>query len=282
MTTITAHPAYDLTYESSFSGELGSLFSIDAHGHLDDRDAELFMADVVASEVFVEDPYDFGFEIEHLWRSVHPFVCGDGEDCEGDHDTAGTYHYTEEKREEAVAVTRFQIASPWSRPATAPDAPRARNDRRSGAFLEVGVDYWPVVCVHHPDEPAVTGIPVSRFVEGTVGVDGHIHYCTPCLREFEVREKRARTIAEAELFLEHHDNGLIARADGNHELTTDHLRGLLAGDIEAVEAADRFVTSWKAIDGGYRVGDGRDAFHLYISTVQRLIEDATASAPYTH
>lgn len=281
MTTTTARRAYDLTYESSFSGELGSLNSIDAHGHLDDRDAELFMADIVANEVFVEVPYDFGFEIEHLWRSVHPFVCEDGEDCDGDHDTAGTYHYTEEEREDAVAVTRFQIASPWSRPATAPEAPRAQTDRRTGAFLTDGVDYWPVVCIHHPDEPAMAGIPVSRFVEGTVGIDGHIYYCRPCLRDFEAREKRARTIAEAELFLEHHDEGLVARADGKHDLTTAHLRGLLASDIDAIQAANRFVTSWKAVDGGYRVGDGRDAFHLYLATVQRLIEDAKASDPHT-
>lgn len=277
MTTITAQPAYDLTYESSFSGELGSLFSVDAHGHLDDRDAELFMADVVAGEVYAEDPYDFGFEIEHLWRSVHPFVCGDGEDCEGDHDTAGTYHYTAEEREDAVAVTRFQIASPWARPAVAPDAPRENTDRRSGKLLVDGVDYWPVVCIHHPDEPAVTGIPASRFVEGTVGIDGHVHYCTPCLREFEVREKRAYTIAQAELFLEHKiDGDLIARAAPGQELTTGHVRGLLRGDIDAVEAANRFVTAWDAAGGGYVVGNGQDGHTLYLSTVKRLIEDATA------
>lgn len=268
---------FDMTYGVGFGGDIGSLMSVDAHGHLDDREAELFMAGVVASELdHEEEPRDFGFEIEHLWRTQHPFVCDDGEDCEGDHDAGWTYAYSDEQITDAVAVTRFQVASPWSRPAFGPDAPRAESHRRTHKFLVDGVDRWPLMCVHHPDEPAITGIPVSRFVEGTTGLDGHIHYCHPCLRDYEVRAKRGYTIAAAELFLEHWDDGaVIARADGNHELTSARLRGLLTGDIDAVEAANRFVTAWTAAGGGYMVADGRDAFHLYLSTVKQLIEDAT-------
>lgn len=101
---------YDPTYEMCFDGELGSLISLDAHGHLDARDVEMFMATAVADEFY--DTLDFGFEVECLWRTEHPYV-----DDEFDAEEIGerwTYHYNAAETDGAIAVTRFQVASPWA------------------------------------------------------------------------------------------------------------------------------------------------------------------------
>lgn len=185
---------YDLTYECGFDGELGNMASIDAIGHLGHLDVELFLADV--ADELENAGYDecptFGLEVEHLWRSEHPFQLDteDGLDEEGT--APWTYHYTTEEREDAVAVTRFQIASPWAREAVSPRAERAVRDRRTGEHTIEGVDSWPLMCIHHPDRPATVAIPEERFSDpGDDVLDGNIHYCSPCMLAFEKRVKIA-------------------------------------------------------------------------------------------
>lgn len=191
---------FDITYELGFDGEIGSVVSIDACGHLPFTDAELFLADTVARELCdagYGEPFAFGLEIEHLWRSEHPFT-GDDE-LDDDIGERWTYTYTAGKRPGAVPVTRFQIAHPWARPAASAHSPRAIRERRTGEFTETGIDHFPLLCIHHPDEPAVTAIPAGRFIDPAPEsvIDGHVHYCGPCHATFNERMRIATEKAMA-------------------------------------------------------------------------------------
>lgn len=57
------------------------------------------------------------------------------------------------------------------------------------------MDYFPLLCVHHPDEPAQTGIPAERFSDPRGAVDGYVHYCGPCAADFHQRWAAALTQA---------------------------------------------------------------------------------------
>lgn len=163
---------YDVTYESDGSGDVGSVMSIDAYGHLDDREVELFMADVVAE--VIDDPddvFDFGFEVEHLHRFTYPWK--DEEDAE----VVYLYGYDQEPGKDTTVVTRFQIARPWTK---------------------LGTDL-PLMCIHHPDESAVVGMPEGMFSNPVSVIDGNIHYCRPCGEAAGERIREARRAALAEM-----------------------------------------------------------------------------------
>lgn len=196
---------YTPTYEIGGDGELYGIATVDADGHLDYLDAELFMATTVAEEFDDGEEYvhTFGFEIEHLWRSEHPLDPEEYDDEEGG-SPRWTYHYTTEERPGAVAVTRFRVADPWSRPALTPRGERATpKTRGSNDWIEEGVDDFPIMCIHHPEETAVSGIPTDRFADTeetrSRALDGYIHYCRPCLRDFDERYRIARAEAMTEL-----------------------------------------------------------------------------------
>lgn len=235
---------YDTTHEMC-DGDLGSVMSIDAHGHLDDADVEMFMATAVAEELY--DTLDFGLEVEHLWRSMHPL-----DDEEYDEEETGErweYSYSAEERLGAIAVTRFQVASPWafagdarSRQLHEADASgsladnservtttqracpecgcvaglvvsswRENTDARCATHdcdyrlparvnrapktpsFEGWADRFPLMCVNHPDETATSGYPVCQVIGGEdKAIDGRVHMCRGCSREFSERLAAAR------------------------------------------------------------------------------------------
>lgn len=164
---------YDVTYEHDGSGDSGVICSIDAHGHLDDREVELFMATVVAEVIDnPDDVYDFGFEVEHLHR--FEYLWQEEEESE----TFTLFGYRDEPGDGTTAVTRFQIASAWTK---------------------IGTDE-PLVCVHHPDEPAAVGMPEAWFIDpGDRVIDGNVHYCRPCASAADERIREARRAALAEM-----------------------------------------------------------------------------------
>lgn len=250
---------FDLTYEIDFDGGLGSLISVDAHGHLDHADTEVFLADVVERELYEASEHmpTFGVEIEYLWRSTHPLS---DDDDDGEYDTRWTYHYTDTEREHAIAVTRFQISSPWSRPSTSPTGPRATRNRRTGGFLEEGVDHFPLVCIHHPEETAVTAIPETRFIDPDPAcvIDGHVHYCGPCAKVFSERlaaaQNRALAPVHAKAVLNAvGDADVLARAFG-FPLRTDDISHLIGGTDHSGasrRAVRAFLDAYRAA-GGHR------------------------------
>lgn len=281
--------AYDLTYEMGFDGDLGNLVSIDAHGHLDFTAAELFLADTATSELYdagFEECPTFGLEIEHLWRSEHPFVSDDQDEHDDDFSERWTYHYSAEERPDAVAVTRFLVASSWSREATGPNAPRAQRDRRTGELTEDGVDSWPLLCIHHPDEPAVSGISEDRFADPDPGkvIDGNIHYCSPCLAAFEERLRIATEKAwapeRAAEFLAVFAEDVIAVTAG-HELRRGDLEAVLHGrDGDA--SARRRLTAFEDTHRASGAREHRPVFtvqpgykSLILSDIHHLVEDYT-------
>jgi len=275
---------YDTTYEMGFDGDLGGIVSIDAHGHLDPTDADIFLADVVAQELY-EGSYDecptFGIEIEHLWRTEHPL---DSDDYDPELDgERWTYSYTPHERAGAVAVTRFQIAHPWARPAVSPDGPRAERDRRTNEFTEDGVDHFPLVCVHHPEEPAIVGVPESRFANPTRAIDGQVHYCSPCYAAFterlRVATEKAVAPERARTFLKKSDDDteVIARAFG-FPLLRDHLAAVLDGlddDGSARRGITAFADAYRAAaDATTPVAVATPGWHvLMLSDVLHLVED---------
>ncbi|SDH37615.1 hypothetical protein [Microbacterium sp. 77mftsu3.1] len=282
----TTMPAYSTTHEMDEEGHPVSLVSIDAHGHLDFEDAEVFLADVVADELATagyEEGPTFGLEVEHLWRGTRP-VPGYESEQEG----WVEYVYFAYDEVDTIAVTRFQIASPWAREATSPTAPRAERDRRTGKLLEEGVDSWPVVCIHHPEEPAVTGIPESRFVDPTPAIDGHVHYCAPCYELFSKRltlaTAKALAALRAEEFLYDYDDDVIARAF-DFALTTDDLRAVAEGtDLtgRGRRALTAFSEAWKGANGPAIVatalhGNGTRQ-NLHAADIAHLVEDYTPAA----
>ena len=194
---------HDITREMDGDGELYGVISVDAHGHLDFAEAELFMALVVNEELYEEEEHthSFGIEIEHLWRTTHPLDRDDYASSDGER---WTYWYTTDERPGSIAVTRFQVASPWARAAVTPLGAHATRDPKSGEWIEEGVDYFPVMCVNHPDERARVGMPESRFVESerTKALEGLIHYCHPCADDFHRRWDEAVRVAVAERELE--------------------------------------------------------------------------------
>lgn len=275
-------PQYDLTYEMGFDGDIGCLMSVDAHGHLDHLDAEMFLADTVCQELWEagrEACPDFGLEIEHLWRTEHPLALEDAEDSP----ECWTYSYSDVERRGSLAVTRFHIASPWSRPALAPGAPRAERDRRTHLFTAEGVDHFPLMCIHHPDEPAASAIAESLFIDPSPhSLDGHIHYCTPCRTAFDQRLKIARAKAMAperiSAFLEVEGDELVARAYGL-PLRRRDLSAVLRGadrDGAGRRALAAFAEAYHASPGdderpiaianpGYRL--------IVLSDIQHLVAD---------
>lgn len=191
---------YTTTREIDGDGELWGIASLDVDGHISHDAAELFMVTTLAEELSEDEDFvhPLGIEIEHLWRSEHP-MSADEYDAEymGER---WTYHYTEQERPGSVPVTRFQIASHWTRPATSPTAPRATRDPKTGEWTEEGVDYYPIVCVKHPDTLAVTGIPIERFTKDSrsQALDGMIYYCRPCSADFDERWLAALAVAREE------------------------------------------------------------------------------------
>lgn len=276
----------DTTYECGFDGELGSIMSVDAHGHLDFSDAEVFLADVVARELhdggFDEGP-NFGLEIEHLWRTEHPLAIEDDEDSE--YGERWTYSYTENERPGAVAVTRFQVASPWARPAVSPTADRATTDRRTHKFTVEGVDYFPLLCIHHPDEPAVTGIPVDRFIDPSPEnvLDALVHYCGPCHTAFNERMRIATEKAWAPerttefLAATDDDDEVVAIAFGQ-PLRRTHLDAVLNGtdtDGSARRGLAAFAGSFRAASVKLRspVAVAQPGYKvLMLSDIEHLVE----------
>lgn len=183
--------AYDKTYEMGFDGEMGSLVSLDAEGHLDDRAVELFMASAVAEAFECEEgPLAMGFDVEYLWRSTHPYDDGDFDPEEiGER---WTFSYTGDEREGAVPVTRFQVNSTWTLPALSEDGDRMFRNRRTGEFDVEGVDYFPIVCVNHPDEVAVSGVHESQVIDPPRVIDRYVYFCRPCSERFHARLTEAR------------------------------------------------------------------------------------------
>lgn len=277
---------FDISYECGFDGDLGSLLSIDAHGHLDFADAEVFLADVVARELadagFDESP-TFGLEIEHLWRSTHPLVTDD----DYEYEDRWTYDYTAREREGAVPVTRFQIASPWSRPAIGPNAPRETRDRRTNEFTTDGIDYWPVMCVKHPDEPASTGIPESRFadLDPALSLDGQVHYCNPCANAFHERLRIATekmwAPERAGAFLAASEDRVIALAFGFPLRRLDLARVLHRTDVDGAgrRGLAAFAGAWRAAGGERTVAVAQPGWKvLTITDVEHLVEDYDSRA----
>ena len=278
MTTTT--PTYDTTHECDLDGELGGLQSVDAHGHLDAASADIFLADTVQRELY-DAGYDwcpaFGLEIEQLWRSEHLLHIEDTE--------CWTYRYTTDEHEGAIPVTRFQIASPWARPSVGAGAQRAARDRRTGAYVEEGVDEWPLLCVHHPDEPAVTGIPESRFIDADSAdvIDGQVHYCRPCATDFTERLKVARQKQMAPVhateFLAASDAVEISRAY-EHWLRREDLEAVLAGtdrDGRGRRALSAFAGAFRAAskDPSLRVAQAPGYKSLYVYDIEHLVEGYT-------
>ena len=289
MTTTTD---FDLTYECGFDGDLGSVMSIDAHGHLSFEDADLFLADVVERELFDhrhgEGP-PFGLEIEHLWRSEHPFVPDDMDEHSDDYDARWTYEYDTAETTGSIAVTRFQIASPWSRAATSPTADRAERDRRSGEFVLDGVDHYPLMCIHHPDEAATTSISAERFIDPAPEhvLDGHVHYCLPCHSAFTARLRIAteklmapeRTAA----FLEVSGDKIVAATFG-FELRRSDLAIVLEGcDIDgaARRRLNAFADAHRQTGAKVHrpIASGMPGHKvLMLSDIHHLVEDYTHRA----
>lgn len=175
--------SYDLTYESDSDGTLRDIASVDAHGHLEDREVEVFLADVVTRELdesgYYDEPLTFGLEVEHLHRIEVPVPADEDEGI----DAHTVYAYLPEPDQDSIPVTRFQIASPWTRR---------------------GTDE-PLMCIHHPEEPAAAGLPESWFSDAgeDIVIDGHIHYCAMCAalryaaREDAIRQAMAEQKAAA-------------------------------------------------------------------------------------
>jgi len=279
----TAPILFDVTYEVGFDGELGAVVSVDAHSHLDFADAEIFLADTVARELYdagLDDGPIFGLEIEHLWRVEHPLDI-DEDDCAEDR---WTYSYTEHQRPGAIAVTRFQIAHPWSRPAVAPDAPRAERNRRTGQFTVEGVDYFPLMCINHPDEPAQCALDQDRFIDPAPEdlVDGNIHYCRHCYDDYNVRVRAAREKALAptrtRAFLDICDEDIIGRAFG-FPLRRDHLVAVLERtdfDGSGRRALTAFADAYRAaaLDHTLPVAVGNPGWRVLLLTdIVHLVAD---------
>ena len=189
--------AYGTTHEMGYDGEIGSLCSLDASGHLDDADVEVFLASAFDEYFWDEEPLTFGIEVEHLWRVTQPFEFLDGEEPEDGHAERWTYHYLTAERSGAIPVTRFLIDSPWSFPATSPEGPRLERNRRTHEFDVEGVDYFPMLCVNHPDRPATTGYPESSVIDPPLVIDGTVPMCGECSRSFSERLAEARRKALA-------------------------------------------------------------------------------------
>lgn len=185
---------YDCTYEMCFDGEIGSLVSLDARGHLPDAEVELFMATVVVEEVGDRDdePLTFGIEVSHLWRREHPFVPDDGDEHEEEYEKRWTYSYSADETEGSIAVTKFEIASPWSAPRLHPHGPRLERNRRTHEFDEEGVDYYPILCANHPDRTASTGYPEHQVIDPEFVLDGYVNMCSECSASFSQRLSEAR------------------------------------------------------------------------------------------
>ena len=279
---------FDITYECGFDGELGSVMSLDAHGHLSFDDAEVFLADTVERELrdagFDESPA-FGLEIERLWRGEHPLELED--DPDDGYGNRWTYSYTETERPGAVPVTRFQIASPWSRAATSAGGPRANRDRKTNEFIDEGVDYFPLMCIHHPDEPAVSGMPEHLFIDPSPEsvIDGNVHYCAPCLSAFNTRLRVAREKVLApertEAFLAATDDEVILRAYG-YPLRRDDLTAVLTGadtDGRGRRALTRFADAYRAAVGDrtHPIAVAQPGWKvLMLSDVEHLVADYSA------
>lgn len=196
---ITSALNYESTYEMCFDGEIGSLVSLDAFGHLTDAEVDLFMVTAIVDEVGDrdEEPLTFGIEVSHLWRVTHPFV-PDEMDESDDYESRWTFSYSEEQTPGAIPVTKFEVASPRSVPRLEPNSPRLERNRRTHEFDVTGVDYFPVVCVNHPEEPATTGYPESRVIDPKLVLDGYVHMCQPCSRDFSLRLEEAYRKAREE------------------------------------------------------------------------------------
>lgn len=197
------HFPYTPTYEIGGDGELYGIATVDADGHLDYLDAELFLATAVAEELDDGEDYvhPFGIEIEHLWRSEHPLDPEEYDDEDG-LSKRWTYSYSDTEIVGSVPVTRFRVADPWSRPALTPRGPRATpKTRGSNDWIEEGVDDFPVMCINHDDEPATVGVPKEQFVNDAEddALEGYVHYCSPCSDAFRVRLAEARREALAKL-----------------------------------------------------------------------------------
>lgn len=266
---MTTTPEYDLVHELGFDGDLGSILSVDAHGHLPFEDAELFLADVVEREIFDyrhgAGPV-FGLEIEHVWRSTHRFVPDDGDEHEDEYGERWSYEYATEETAGSIAVTRFQIASPWSRAAVSPTADRAERDRRTGDFLVEGVDHFPVMCCKHPDELAVTGIPSARFTDPDPAyvLDGHVHYCKPCHEAFNDRIRIATERAMAPIRVEEY-----LGAEGPETISIVFGHPLLRSDLTDVHAGNDS-------DGGRRrrLAAFADAYETTLAQLHRPVVTA--------
>lgn len=280
---------YDLTYEIGFDGDLGSLISIDAQGHLEPSDVELFVADVVREELDSAG-YDtcpaFGLEVEHLWRSFHPLDLDHDEIEASGYADRWAYQYTSHERDGTEAITRFQVASPWSREAIGPNSDRAVRDRRTGEHTIAGVDSWPVLCVHHPDEPAVTGIPEQRFSSTKPGqvIDGHVYYCLPCSQAFNQRMEAATEKAMAtfrvESFLDACEDDVIAQ-EPSTSLHRSDLLSVLHGD-DATGAARWRIAAFANAYRAYRTLEStpvaiahRGNSVLKLSDIHHLVEGYT-------
>lgn len=192
------HISYGRTYEMCFDGELGSLTSLDAKGHLDDLTVELFMATAVSEWIGDDEPNIFGIEVEHLWRKEYPFV-PDTEDEDDEYESRWSFGYTENEIEGSIAVTRFSIASPWSFAALSPEGPQLERNRRTHEYDEEGVDYFPILCVNHPDEPAQSGVHQSQVINPPLVIRDYVYFCRPCSDRFHERLAEARKKALAEL-----------------------------------------------------------------------------------